>query len=165
MTNVTHTQATSINRINYGISFQQLRASRIVVSEFVYDFILTLSHNNIVHKGESIPTCNTNSRNKTLTNTGRKVLHPNESPYTVDCSTALYTLINTLYETDRDIHKEVDDIIMRIENELPREVKLKPKRVSRAWFRAIGSLLHTVFGTMDEDESDKINERLKILER
>jgi len=71
MTYVTHTQATSINRINYGISFQQLRASRIVVSEFVYDFILTLPHNNIVHKGESIPTCNTNSRNKTITNTGR----------------------------------------------------------------------------------------------
>jgi len=39
------------------------------------------------------------------------------------------------------------------------------KKNKRAWFKGIGSVLRTVFGTMDEDESDKINERLKALDR
>jgi len=165
MTHITVSHTTSINRINYGISFQQLRPSKIVVAEFVYDFILALPYNPIIHRGETIPTCNTNTRNKNLTNSGHKTSHPNEPPHTVDCSTALYALMNTLYETDRDIHIEVNDLIMQINNELPREVKLSQRRSSRAWFKAIGSLLKTVFGTMDEDESNKINERLKILDR
>jgi len=135
------------------------------MSEFIYDFILALPHNSIIHKGETIPACNTNSRNKTLTNTGHKTGQHNESPHTVDCSAALYSLMNTLYEMDHDIHKEMDELITIIGDELPRMVNLKPKRQSRAWFKAIGSLLRTVFGTMDEDESDKINERQKTLER
>jgi len=73
--------------------------------------------------------------------------------------------MNTLYETDRDIHKEVNEIITKILDELPKMVNLNKKRQSRAWFKAVGSLLCTVFGTMDEDESDKINERQKTLER
>jgi len=129
MTYATVSQATSINRINYGVSFQQLRPSKIVVAEFVYDYILALPHNPIVHRGDIIPTCNTNTKNRNITNSGYKTSHPNESPHTVDCSTALYSLMNTLYETNRDIHKEVNDLIMKINNELPREVKLNKKKV------------------------------------
>jgi len=165
MTHATVSQATSINRINYGISFQQLKPSMIVVTEFVYDFILALPHNPIVHRGNIIPTCNTNTKSRNLTNSGHKTSHPNEPPHTVDCSTALYSLMNTQYDTDRDIHTEVNELIVKINNELPREVKLNHRQSTRAWFKAIGSLLRTVFGTMDEDDSDKINERLKILER
>jgi len=120
-----------------------------------------LPHNPIVHRGETIPTCNTISRNKTLTNTGHKTLHPNEYPHTVDCSTALYSLMNTLYEMDSDIHKEVDELITKIGDEIHIEVSLRPRRMTRAWFRAIGSLLCTVFGIMDEDGSDKINKNLR----
>jgi len=60
----------------------------------------------------------------------------------------------------------VNDFITKILDKLPDEVLLKQGRQQRrAWFKAIGLVLHTVFGTMDEDESDKINERLKALER
>jgi len=93
ITNITLTRATSVNRINYGISFQQLRSTKIVVSEFFYEFILTLPKNTIILKGETIPACNTNSRNKTQTHTGYKNPHHNDSPHTVDCSTALYSLM------------------------------------------------------------------------
>jgi len=140
MTYITVSQTTSINRINYGISFQQLRPSKIVVAEFVYDFILALPYNPIVHRGTTIPTCNTDTRHRNFTNSGHKKSHPNKSPHTVDCFTALYALMNTLYETDHDIHIEVNDLIMKINNELPREVKLNQRRSSRAWFKAIGSL-------------------------
>jgi len=59
----------------------------------------------------------------------------------------------------------VNDFITKILDKLPDEVLLKQGRQQRrAWFKAIGLVLHTVFGTMDEDESDKINERLKALE-
>jgi len=50
MTQLTITSTTSINRINYGISFQQLRASEIAMSEYVYDYIITLPYNTIEHK-------------------------------------------------------------------------------------------------------------------
>jgi len=85
----------------------------------------------MVSRGETVPTGDTNSKSKTLTNTRHKTIHPNEFPHTVDCSTALYSLMNILYETDRDIHKEVDDLIIKIENELPREVKLKEKKTHK----------------------------------
>jgi len=39
MTQLTMTSTTSVNRINYEISFQQLRASKIAMSEYVYDYI------------------------------------------------------------------------------------------------------------------------------
>jgi len=58
MTQLTMTSATSINKINYGISFQQLRASKIAMSEYVCDYIITLPYNTIEHKNELIPTCN-----------------------------------------------------------------------------------------------------------
>jgi len=136
------------------------------MSEYLYDYIITLPHNSIVHKNELIPTCNSNSRNKNQTGPTHKLLPPNETPRTVDCSQALDSLIITLHDTDKDIHKEVDDLITKILDELPDEVILKQGRQQkRSWFKAIGSVLHTVFGTMDEDDSDKINERLKALER
>jgi len=60
----------------------------------------------------------------------------------------------------------VNDLITKILDELPDEVMLKQGRQQKgAWFKAIGSVLRTVLGTMYEDESDKINERLKALER
>jgi len=69
--------------------------------------------------------------------------------------------MNTLYEMDSDIHKEVDELITKIGDEIHIEVSLRPRRMTRAWFRAIGSLLCTVFGIMDEDGSDKINKNLR----
>jgi len=104
------TNTTSINRINYGISFQQLRASKIAMSEYVYDYIVTLPHNLIEHRNEIIPTCNSNSRNKSQTGPTHKLLPPNEIPRTVDCFQALNSLILTLHGTDKDIHKEVNDL-------------------------------------------------------
>jgi len=166
MTFVVITNETSINRINYGVSFQQLRTSKIAMSEYVYDYIITLPYNTIEHRNERIQACNSNSRNKAQTGPNHKPLPPNETPSSVDCSQALDSLINTLHDTDRDIHQEVNDLISRILDELPEEVMLRQvKKNRRAWFKGIGSVLRTVFGTMDEDESDKINERLKALER
>jgi len=166
MTYIVVTGSTSINRINYRISFQQLRASKIAKSEYVYDYIVALPYNSIKHRNEIIPTCNSNSRNKTQTGPTHKLLPPNETPRMVDCSQALDSLILTLHKTDKDINKEVNDLITKILDKLPDEVLLKQGRQQkRAWFKAIGSVLHAVFGTMDEDESDKINERLKALER
>jgi len=118
------TASTSINRINYGISFQQLRASKIAMSEYVYDYIITLPYNTIEHRNKIIPTCNSNSRIKTQAGPTHKLLPPNETPRTVDCSQALDSLIHTLHDTNRDIHKEVDDLITRILDELPEEVML-----------------------------------------
>jgi len=101
MTHVTMTSTTKVNRINYGISFQQLRASEIVVSEFIYNFILTLPHNNIILKSEKITACNTDSKNKSQTNTGYKIPHDNDTPHTINCALAIESLIETLQETNR----------------------------------------------------------------
>jgi len=99
MTQLTMASTTSINRINYGISFQQLRASKIAMSGYVNDYIVTLPYNSIEHRKEIIPTCNSNSRNKTQTGPTHKLLPPNETPRTVDCSQALDSLILTLHDT------------------------------------------------------------------
>jgi len=64
--------------------------------------------------------------------------------------------MHILHATDKDIHKEVDELMTKILDELPDEVILKQrKQTKRAWFKAIASLLCTIFVTMDEDESDK----------
>jgi len=93
MTHVTMTSTTSVNRINYEISFQQLRASKIVVSEFIYYFILTLPHNDIVHKSETITACNTDSKSKSPTHAGYKSPHDNDTPHTINCVPATESLI------------------------------------------------------------------------
>jgi len=89
MTFVVITNETSINRINYGVSFQQLRTSKIAMSEYVYDYIITLPYNTIEHRNERIQACNSNSRNKTQTGPNHKPLPPNETSSSVDCSQAL----------------------------------------------------------------------------
>jgi len=119
------------------------------MSDYVFDYIITLPHNSVAHKKELIPTCNSNSRNKSLTGPTHKLLPPNDTPLSVDCSQALDSLIIALQNTDKDIHKEVDDLITEIYYELPDEVTLKQGRQhKRSWFKAIGSVLHTVFGTI-----------------
>jgi len=124
MTCIVITNTTSVSRINYGISFQQLRASKIAMSEYVYDYIVTLPHNSIEHRNEIISTCNSSSRNKSQTGPTHKLLPLNVTPRTVDCSQALDSLILTLHDTDKDIHKEVNDLITKILDELPDEVIL-----------------------------------------
>jgi len=166
MTFVVITNETSINRINYGVSFQQLRASKIAMSDYVFDYIINLPHNPVGHIKEIRLTCNTNSRNQNQTGQTHKPLQPSERPLSINCSQALNSLTVTLHNTDKDIHKEVDDLIAEIYNELPDEVRLtQGRQKKRSWFKAIGSVFHTVFGTMDEKDSDKIEERLKALER
>jgi len=166
MTFVAVTNETSINRINYGVSFQQLRASKIAMSDYVIDYIINLPHSQIPLKNEIITTCNANSRNKSQTGPTHKLLPPNDTPLSIDCSQVIDSLVKTLLNTDKDIHTEVDDLITKIYYELPDEVTLtQGKLKKRSWFKAIGSVFHTVFGTMDEEDSDKIEERLKALER
>jgi len=109
MTQLTMTSTTSVNRINYGISFQQLRASKKAMSEYFYDYIVTLPLTSIELRNKIIPTCNTNSRNKNQTGPTHKLLPPNETPRTVECSQELDSLILTLHDTDKNIHKEVND--------------------------------------------------------
>jgi len=106
MTQLPTTSTTSVNKINYGISCQQLRASKIVVSEFIYDFILTLPSNNIIHRSETIMACNVDSANKSHTHMGYKSPHDNDTPHTINCSPAIQSLITTLHETDHDIHAD-----------------------------------------------------------
>jgi len=164
MTYVAITNETSINRINYGVSFQQLRASKIAISDYVFDYIVNLPHSQIAHKNEIITACNANSRNQTRTET-QKLMPPNDTPFSIDCSQVIDSLIKTLLDTDKDIHREVEDLITKIYYELPDEVTLKQGKLQkRSWFKAIGSVFHTVFGTMDEEDSDKIEERLEALE-
>jgi len=165
MTHVTMTSTTSVNRINYRFSFQQFRPSKIVVSEFIYDFILTLPDNDIIHRSETITACNVDSTNKKQIHTRYKSPHDNDTPHTINCSLAIQLLIKTLHETDRDIHGEVNDLIAKIMNELPKRINLKKHRPSRAWLNAIGNLLKTAFGTMDETDSNAISERLKTLKK
>jgi len=136
------------------------------MSDYVFDYIITLPHNSVTHKNEIITTCNANSRNKSQTGPTHKLLPPNDTPLSIECSQAMDSLIITLQNTNKDIHNEVDELITKIYHKLPEEVTLKQGRQKkRSWFKAIGSVLHTVFGTMDEEDSDKIEERLKALER
>jgi len=155
---------TSMNRINWVISFQQLGSSHIVMGEYRYDSIISLPNTTHQHYPEMIPASNSNSTNTSDNRAGTSHSHAKDEPHAIDCTSAFAAVQRTLQATNRQVHQEVNKLIADIRNELPKKI-IRQNRKSRAWLNIGGSILKTFFGTMSQKDSAIINDRLKILER
>jgi len=165
MTYVTCANSRSLNKINYGISFQKLGFGHMVMGDYRYEYIITLPNTTHQHYPEMIPACNNEPTNTSVSHARNRHAHPKDEPHTVDCTSNFRAVLRTLHKTDRKVHKEVNRLITDIRNELPKRINLRQNRKTRAWFNIVGKLFKNLFGTMDDVDSTTINARLKTLER
>lgn len=158
-----YTQAdNSVNRINYGVSFQFIGKSHIVTSNYIYDFIMHLPDEVLHYENERLVRCSVNISVLDPISTTRG--GPIENGI-MGCSDAFRSLIQIYRETSKAIHEEIFAVVREINAEIPQKLVGKNKnRKIRAWFNIIGNLAKKIFGTLDSADGINIYNRLAALE-